>query len=193
LDEVVGYFREHGIRQTIAPSAPPLKQPFLASVTYSKFLASQDAILVCSYPSDDDFCFKPQTRFTMALSTGVPTIAMPMQSFVEAHRSYPLYANNSTQVIQYLNMIINKDQRVLTAVAEGLEIAHAHSLRNIVWDMYRHICSVLTPIKYVSPFASNLTLPRCSVENLRLKVRISDEPGLWWSYLLDRLPWPWNP
>ena len=193
LDEVVGYLREHGIRHTLAPTAPPLKQPFLASASYSKFLASQDAILVWSYPSDEDFCFKPQTRFTMALSTGVPTIAMPMQSFVEAHRSYPLYANNSTQVVQYLDMIINKDHRVLLAVAEGLEIAYAHSLRNIVWDMYGHICSVFTPIKYVSPFARNLTLPRCNVENLSLKVRISDEPGLWWSYLLDRLPWPWNP
>jgi len=162
-----------------APPTPRLSQPFLASRRYSEYLSKQDFNVVWGYHTDAEFCFKPPTRFIMATSTGVPTIAQPTQSLVEVVPDYPLFINSSSDLETTLRLASKKERspRISQAVQLGFKVVKKHSLRNVVWSLNGFAGQLLCNEDFETKFQERVPiLSRCVASNFFSKISVCDTP-----------------
>jgi hypothetical protein len=131
--------------------------PFLTSLSYTVLDAQQDVVIAWAYPDRVDQCWKPSQRFTLALSTGVPTVASSkMESFLEAAPDYPLFASSEAEMVKVLDKLFADPGLAQRAREYGLAAAARFNMQRVAWVLHSILLSV-------SLRASNGSLPSIQI------------------------------
>ncbi|CAL6334069.1 unnamed protein product [Bathycoccus prasinos] len=94
--------------------------------------------------SNSEIYFKPITRFIHWLSHGIPTIVYPTQSYIEIAEEfgYPLLAKNTTEVLEWLEVLVSNKSFRSQISHLGLVMAEKFSLKNTVQQYSNAFCGM---------------------------------------------------
>ena len=92
--------------------------------------------------SNSEIYFKPITRFIHWLSHGIPTIVYSTQSYIEIAKEfgYPLIAENTDEVIQWLEVLVSNESFRSQVSQLGIEMAGRFTLQTQVQHYSNILC-----------------------------------------------------